>query len=639
MKYRRLFAVVLLSISISISFFTASVPLVRADTYNQIPLWINIMKGATISRDQIDNIEKEMDAIFAKAGLNWRVTSVVIKENYTDPNTDRDQPGDVRIGPEEDGLYKDGEKEVKGKAGVKITVVRRILNSTGGRSGFVGGAEIVPGTRTIVVASNFSTGAPVGGQVWGHELGHVLGLGHKNPDNSSRPDDDLMNPVALGGTNLTAADVATMNRTKIERALGLPSLTNDQMGRTYDMYHYEGEDFRGDSWYPFTDIFDGYFSFYILDETRDLYISTLLGGLIPEGMGFSNHVALDCDNDPATGGEFDGWLGIDYVMVTQGLGSEATTMLYKYPEMLPMGPLETEIKTFFNHRCSEDPESVIQETPLQHNVVIKLPLMLLPLADSMGVAMSIQSADGLGTDRLELMVVNTSPPVRPILTLSPPVAPSGTLVSASGSGFQPSANISIIFAHYNLSTTTVDPAGMFYTTFTVPEFSPDHFMVDAIDTTFNVGVAMFTVVASLPEIALLSPENRNYYASSVELVFYVNESVSWMAYSLNGLPNVTISGNISISGLSYGDHQVKVYIGDEYGYSRASSTAYFRTTIPGDVDGDFDVDILDVVKITGIYALREGDPGFNRDSDIDGDGVITIFDVVLCTGHYGQEWP
>jgi hypothetical protein len=62
-------------------------------------------------------------------------------------------------------------------------------------------------------------------------------------------------------------------------------------------------------------------------------------------------------------------------------------------------------------------------------------------------------------------------------------------------------------------------------------------------------------------------------------------------------------------------------------------------TIPGDVDGDFDVTILDVVKITGIYALKQGDLGFNPNSDIDNDGVITILDVVACTTHYGQKYP
>ena len=62
-------------------------------------------------------------------------------------------------------------------------------------------------------------------------------------------------------------------------------------------------------------------------------------------------------------------------------------------------------------------------------------------------------------------------------------------------------------------------------------------------------------------------------------------------------------------------------------------------TIKGDVDGDFDVDIYDVVKITGIYGSTRNDPAFSSNSDLDDDGTITIYDVVRCTSHYGETYP
>lgn len=62
-------------------------------------------------------------------------------------------------------------------------------------------------------------------------------------------------------------------------------------------------------------------------------------------------------------------------------------------------------------------------------------------------------------------------------------------------------------------------------------------------------------------------------------------------------------------------------------------------TILGDVDGNFNVNILDVVKITGIYGAKRGESGFNSNSDLDDNGVINILDVVKCTGHYGHKYP
>jgi hypothetical protein len=58
-----------------------------------------------------------------------------------------------------------------------------------------------------------------------------------------------------------------------------------------------------------------------------------------------------------------------------------------------------------------------------------------------------------------------------------------------------------------------------------------------------------------------------------------------------------------------------------------------------DVDGDFHVNILDVVKITSIHGSKSGESTFKPNSDLNYDGQITILDVVMCTSHYGQKYP
>jgi hypothetical protein len=61
-------------------------------------------------------------------------------------------------------------------------------------------------------------------------------------------------------------------------------------------------------------------------------------------------------------------------------------------------------------------------------------------------------------------------------------------------------------------------------------------------------------------------------------------------------------------------------------------------TIAGDVDGDHDVDIFDVVKIASCYGTEKGQPGYVANYDINDDGKIDIFDVVIANGNYGQHW-
>ncbi|MDH5448669.1 MAG: hypothetical protein OEX01_06695, partial [Candidatus Bathyarchaeota archaeon] len=58
----------------------------------------------------------------------------------------------------------------------------------------------------------------------------------------------------------------------------------------------------------------------------------------------------------------------------------------------------------------------------------------------------------------------------------------------------------------------------------------------------------------------------------------------------------------------------------------------------GDVDADGDIDIYDVVKITGVYMSKLGDPNYKPNSDIDCNGVIDIYDVVKCTGNYNWKY-
>jgi len=61
-------------------------------------------------------------------------------------------------------------------------------------------------------------------------------------------------------------------------------------------------------------------------------------------------------------------------------------------------------------------------------------------------------------------------------------------------------------------------------------------------------------------------------------------------------------------------------------------------TLAGDVDGDRDVDIFDIVKMAGVYGVKLPDPQYDPNRDIDGDGDIDIYDIVAAAGNYGESW-
>jgi N-acetylneuraminic acid mutarotase len=79
-----------------------------------------------------------------------------------------------------------------------------------------------------------------------------------------------------------------------------------------------------------------------------------------------------------------------------------------------------------------------------------------------------------------------------------------------------------------------------------------------------------------PTINVASPEtNGTYVSGNVSLVFAVNKPVSWIGYSLDEQDNVTVSGNVTLSGLPSGLHNVTVYARDEFGNVGASETLSF----------------------------------------------------------------
>ena len=89
----------------------------------------------------------------------------------------------------------------------------------------------------------------------------------------------------------------------------------------------------------------------------------------------------------------------------------------------------------------------------------------------------------------------------------------------------------------------------------------------------------FNIDFTPPHISILSPENKAYNTSDVPLDLTVNETASQITYSLDGQENVTAAGNMTLTQLSNGAHNVTVYAADEAGNIGASETATFTVAV------------------------------------------------------------
>ena len=83
-----------------------------------------------------------------------------------------------------------------------------------------------------------------------------------------------------------------------------------------------------------------------------------------------------------------------------------------------------------------------------------------------------------------------------------------------------------------------------------------------------------------PAVSIISIKNKTYNEMDFSLVFAVDKLTSWIAYSLDNQANVTISGNATLSELSYGPHKIRVYANDSLGNMGVSETIYFSILEP-----------------------------------------------------------
>jgi hypothetical protein len=95
----------------------------------------------------------------------------------------------------------------------------------------------------------------------------------------------------------------------------------------------------------------------------------------------------------------------------------------------------------------------------------------------------------------------------------------------------------------------------------------------------SIATVHFTLDSTPPNVSFLSTETA-YATSDFPLNFTVNEPVSEISYVLDGQENVTVTGNTTLTGLSYGTHNLTVYTTDAYGNTGASEPIYFTITEP-----------------------------------------------------------
>jgi hypothetical protein len=191
--------------------------------------------------------------------------------------------------------------------------------------------------------------------------------------------------------------------------------------------------------------------------------------------------------------------------------------------------------------------------------------------------------------------------------------------------------------------------GLGDTPYTINVNDTDHYPLMLPFSAHNIAVtdakATRTIVAhGIIQKIDVSVANTGLFPESFSLTVYVNTTATQtLAVVLPARSSTVLRFYWDTAEAIYGNYAISasasIIAGEMNAADNNRTDGWVTVTIPGDVDGNFKVDIFDVVQITSRYGKIVPLVPPDSNSDIDGNGVVNIFDVVICTGHYGQKWP
>jgi len=135
------------------------------------------------------------------------------------------------------------------------------------------------------------------------------------------------------------------------------------------------------------------------------------------------------------------------------------------------------------------------------------------------------------------------------------------------------------------------------------------------------------------------------YTETFNTAVYANQTIIAMSMNttLASGNSITITFTWDTTGFVKGNYTIRAIADTVLGEIDTEDNTLINgivtVTISGDVDGNFKVQLADLVILAKAYGSRPGDTGWNSNADIDGNSVVGLSDLVILANHYGQQFP
>lgn len=145
--------------------------------------------------------------------------------------------------------------------------------------------------------------------------------------------------------------------------------------------------------------------------------------------------------------------------------------------------------------------------------------------------------------------------------------------------------------------------------------------------------------------------NKGEYPETFNVTTYIDAAqIATVAVPLEAGSMTAVTFSWNTGGISIGNHNLTSHALQVPGETNIADNNFnagqVKVTIPGDVNGDFNVALTDLVFLANAYGTRANidPPGtglhqWNPNADIDNNGTVGLSDLVLLALHYGQHYP
>jgi hypothetical protein len=158
----------------------------------------------------------------------------------------------------------------------------------------------------------------------------------------------------------------------------------------------------------------------------------------------------------------------------------------------------------------------------------------------------------------------------------------------------------------------------------------------------DVTILKTVVGEGYPMIINVTAANLGSVSEDFPLTVYANASVmDSQTISLATGNSTTVAFVRNTTGFAKGNYTIKAVAEAILGEASAKDSTYtagsVTVTIPGDLDGNGKVELVDLIRLVLSFGSQAGQPKWNPNADIDGNGIVDQSDANILAQHYGQH--